>query len=131
MREAVLDCTNRERARRGLPELRSHRALRRAAQLHARNMLRYRFFSHDDPFGRSPSARVALFQRGSGFSSIGENIAAGYHTARAACRGWLDSPGHRANILNRRYTRIGIGFAGGGGGYGTYFVQNFGGGLRD
>jgi uncharacterized protein YkwD len=73
-------------------------------------MARFGFFDHQDPWGRGPVERVRLYDPGRtiGFP-IGENIAMGYRTAAAACRGWLASPGHRANILGRGYTRIGAG----------------------
>jgi uncharacterized protein YkwD len=126
-RDAIIDCTNRERARYGLRALRPSRTLRRAAQYHAGNMLRHRFFAHTDTSGRDPAERVAMFQRRNSFHYIGENIAAGYRTGAAACRSWLVSSKHRHNILDPDYKWIGIGFASGDGGYGSYFVQDFGG----
>lgn len=126
-RNVILDCTNRERAKSGLPALRQSRTLRRAAQYHAGNMLRYRFFAHNDTAGRNAAERVAMFKKHHGFHYIGENIAAGYRTGSGACRSWVVSAKHRHNILDPDYKWIGIGFASGDGGHGSYFVQNFGG----
>jgi uncharacterized protein YkwD len=121
----ILDCTNRERAKHGLPALRRSRPLRRAAQYHAKNMLRHGFFSHNDIFGRDPAERVSMFQRRNTFHYIGENIAADYRTGRGACREWLAKAEHRHNILDRDYKWLGVGFARRNDH--TYFVQNFGG----
>jgi uncharacterized protein YkwD len=126
-RDAIIECTNSERAEHGLAPVRRSRTLRRAAQFHADNMLRHRFFAHNDSAGRSPAERVMMFQKRNKFHYIGENIAAGYGSGRAACRSWLVSSKHRHNILDPEYRWIGVGYASGNGGYGTYFVQNFGG----
>lgn len=119
-------CANNERAKRGLRPLRDNRTLDRAARYHARNMYGHNFFDHTDPWGRGPAERVARFDRGHTLDFIGENIAAGYGSTRAVCAGWMHSPGHRANILDRDYTVMGAGFVKGRRGYGTYFVQDFG-----
>jgi uncharacterized protein YkwD len=124
-RRAILNCTNRERAKHGLRALRQSRPLRRAAQFHARNMLRYRFFAHKDNVGRSPAQRVLMFERHNRFHYIGENIAADFLTGQAACHSWMVSATHRHNILDPDYKWIGVGYAGGG--YESYFVQDFGG----
>jgi uncharacterized protein YkwD len=126
-RDAIIDCTNRERAQRGLGPLRRSRTLRRAAQFHAGNMLRQGFFAHNDKAGRTPAERVMMFQKRNKFHFIGENIAAGYGSGRSACRSWIESSKHRHNMLDPEYKWIGVGYASGSAGYGTYFVQNFGG----
>jgi uncharacterized protein YkwD len=90
-------------------------------------MLRHRFFAHNDNHGRNAAERVAMFKKRNSFHYIGENIAAGWPNGRAACRSWLASSKHRHNILDPDYRWIGIGFASGDRGYGSYFVQNFGG----
>ena len=90
-------------------------------------MKRHRFFAHKDPFGRTPADRVQMFQKRSKFHYIGENIAADWPSARAACRSWVVSRTHRHTLLDRHYKWIGIGYAGGNRGAGNYFVQNFGG----
>ena len=121
---AIIACANRNRRARGLEALEASTVLSAAARMHARNMARRGFFDHTDPQDRGPAERVAMFDRDDQFTYIGENIAAGYRSARAACRGWMRSAGHRANILERGYTSIGGGFARGGP-YRRYFVQVF------
>jgi uncharacterized protein YkwD len=107
---AVRGCANDARRARGLPTLTRNRILDRAARLQARNMARFGFFDHRDPWGRGAVERIRLYDRGHTIRfPIGENIAMGYRTAAAACRGWLASPGHRSNILGRGYNRIGAG----------------------
>jgi uncharacterized protein YkwD len=121
---AVVGCTNRERARYGLAGLRLNRVLRHAAEYHARNMLRYGFFSHEDPFGHGPPARVGLFGNVHAYRWLGENLATGYRSAGEACRGWMASAHHRSNILSPHFRLIGVGFARSGGA--SYFVEDFG-----
>jgi uncharacterized protein YkwD len=99
--------------------------LRHAAKYHARNMLRYDFFNHNDPFGQSPADRVHRFARRGSFRWVGENIAVGNWSAAGVCRAWMGSAEHRANILSRHYTMIGVGYARAANGR-TYFVQDFG-----
>jgi uncharacterized protein YkwD len=120
----VIGCTNSERARYGLPSLRLNRVLRQAAEYHARNMLKYGFFSHDDPFGHGPPARVGLFGNVHRYRWLGENLATGFGSAGAACRGWMASAHHRAIILNPHFRLIGVGFARSAAA--TYFVEDFG-----
>jgi uncharacterized protein YkwD len=121
---AVVGCTNRDRARYGLPGLHLNRVLRHAAEYHARNMLRYSFFSHRDPFGHGPPARVEMFGNVHAYRWLGENLATGFTSAGAACAGWMASAHHRSNVLNPHFTMIGVGFARRGGA--TYFVEDFG-----
>src|SRR5713101_5356030 len=61
-----------------------------------------------------------------GWSALGENIAAGFPSAEAVVTSWMNSPGHRANILSPNFTEIGIGMVNGGGKFGTYWTQEFG-----
>lgn len=116
-------CVNVERQRHGLSRLPMSSGLHKAARQHAQNMVRFDFFAHVDPWGDDPTDRVARFSNHRW--AVGENIAGGYDNGRAACRGWIASPGHRANILDPDYEAIGVGFAGGGS-WGTVFVQDFG-----
>lgn len=122
---AIRGCANQNRREAGLEPLRANPVLAKAARLHARNMAAQGFFDHTDPQGRDPSDRVAIFAGPTGFTLVGENIAAGYPSVAVACEGWMDSPGHRTNILGREYTHVGGGFARGGP-YGRYYVQVFG-----
>lgn len=122
--ESIRDCANRERRERGMRTLERDRALDRAARLHARRMLAKGFFDHQDPSGDGPVDRVKRYAKRR-YVIVGENIAAGYDSAGAACRSWMDSPGHRANILRSSFTRVGGGFASGSSHYGRYYVQVF------
>ena len=122
---SIVHCTNRARNARGLPSLRRSSVLRHAAKYHAHNMLRYDFFNHNDPFGQSPADRVHRFAHRGVFRWVGENIAVGYWNAAGVCRAWMGSQEHRANILSRHYTMIGVGYARAADGR-TYFVQDFG-----
>lgn len=115
-------CANRERSKRGLPALKQDAALDRAAQRHAEDMAAKDYFDHQSKDGRSPWKRIAAALLGEKpFGSMGENIAMGYPDADATCDGWMNSPGHRANILRKTFTHIGVGWKDG------YAVQDFGG----
>ncbi|MEU5523005.1 CAP domain-containing protein [Streptomyces sp. NPDC047860] len=119
----VVDLTNRERARAGLPPLSRDSLLAAAAQAHCADMAARDFYSHTAPDGSRPWDRAAA--AGSARRTIGENIACGQRSAAEVVRGWMNSPGHRANILKAEFTHIGVGFAGGGRS-GTYWTQLFG-----
>ncbi|CCK32658.1 hypothetical protein BN159_8280 [Streptomyces davaonensis JCM 4913] len=119
----VVDLTNRERARAGLRPLSVDPVLTTAAQAHSADMVARAFYSHTSPEGTQPWDRAAA--AGSRRRSIGENIACGQRSPAEVVEGWMNSPGHRANILKRDFTHIGIGFAGGGPA-GTYWTQLFG-----
>ncbi len=82
------------------------------------------FYAHTAPDGSRPWDRAAA--AGSRCRTVGENIACGQRSAAEVVRGWMNSPGHRANILRPEFTRIGVGLAGGGRA-GTYWTQLFGG----
>jgi uncharacterized protein YkwD len=137
VRSATLCLLNRERARHGLPKLRRQHALGRAAGSYARLMVRQGFFAHISPGGSTMEQRIrrTSYLRGARSWSIGENLAWGAGrngSARSIVAAWMRSPGHRANILNGRFTEIGIGLAPGvpsrvraAGGAGT-FVTEFG-----
>ena len=124
----VLKLTNQERSKQGLGPLAICPTLDNAAQMHAEAMKEEGFFEHENPFtGEDPSSRGE--QAGYG-PYVGENIAMGYQTPREVVRGWMDSPGHRENILSS-YLHLGVGISNGGSGkYGPggwfYWVQNFG-----
>ncbi|RMI30185.1 CAP domain-containing protein [Nocardia stercoris] len=80
------------------------------------------FFSHTDPDGTDPGDRIAA--AGYTWQAYGENIAQGQADANAVVTAWMNSPGHRANILNCGFTQIGIGIADGSGG--PWWTQDFG-----
>ena len=114
VRAAVLCLHNAERARHGLPRLSENPRLRRAASRHTAHMVAARFFDHTTPGGTTMLDRI----RRSGYTSgthgwsLGENIAWGtgrLATAAQIHRSWMNSPGHRENILRRSFREIGIG----------------------
>jgi uncharacterized protein YkwD len=128
---ATLCALNRERAHHGLKALRLNRKLSTAARRHARDMARRNYFSHDTLGGGSFVHRIRRTGYLSGARSwmVGENLAWGSHQnsrPSTIMRLWMNSPGHRANILNTSFREIGIGVAydapvrGGGSPAGTY-----------
>ena len=120
----VIQLVNAQRAKAGCRALKLDLRLSRAAQLHSIDMAKRRYFSHTTPDGVTFAQRI----RAQGYpgSRIGENIAAGYPTPATVMAAWMKSPGHRANILDCRYTAIGVGAAVGGP-YRYYWTQDFGG----
>lgn len=119
----VVDLTNRERSRAGLRPLAVDPSLTTAAQAHCADMVARAFYAHTSPEGTQPWDRAAA--AGSTRRTIGENIACGQRSAAEVVEGWMNSPGHRANILKPAFTHIGVGYAGGGPS-GTYWTQLFG-----
>jgi len=119
----VVDRTNAERARHGLRALSVDQRLAAAAQAHSADMVRRAFFAHESPDGRQVWDRAVA--AGYAYRKVAENIAAGQRTAEEVVRGWMGSPGHRANILDGDLTQIGVGRAEGGS-YGVYWTQVFG-----
>jgi stress response protein SCP2 len=119
----VVAATNAERSRHGLPALSVDARLTAAAQGHSEDMVRRAFFSHGNPDGAQVWDRALA--RGYRYRKVAENIAAGQRTAIEVVRGWMDSPGHRANILDGELTQIGVGHALGGA-YGVTWTQVFG-----
>ena len=119
----VVALTNAERARHGLRALTIDARLARAAQAHSADMVRRAFFAHGNPDGLQVWDRAVA--AGYAYRKVAENIAAGQRTPAEVVRGWMDSPGHRANILDRDLTQIGVGRVEGGS-YGVYWTQVFG-----
>lgn len=125
--QQVLDLTNAQRKQHGCGSLSLDSSLVAAAGAHASDMVRRKYFDHTSLDGRSPFDRMqdAGFQG----SMMGENIAVGYGSAKAVVDGWMKSEGHRKNILNCQYNRLGVGYDPGqvksGWGNGSW-VQNFG-----
>ena len=125
--QKVIELTNRERLKAGLPALKCQRNLLDSAGWLAADMASHRYFDHRDSGGRPMPARISEF-RYSDYSALGENIALGQRTPEEVVEGWMNSPGHRANILSRKFSEIGVGYVraadrpGGGG----YWVQDFG-----
>ncbi|MEV6751300.1 CAP domain-containing protein [Streptomyces sp. NPDC051214] len=121
---AVLRLTNAERTAARLRPLSPDPLLTAAAQAHSADMVARAFYSHTSPDGGEPWHRASA--AGSTHRAIGENIACGQRTPAEVVDGWMNSPGHRANILKPTFTHLGVGFAGGGPA-GTYWTQLFGG----
>jgi uncharacterized protein YkwD len=122
--QQVLTLVNQERATAGVGPLTMHTGCSQVAYNHSADMDLRDFFDHVNPDGLNPFQRMQA--AGIGYSAAGENIAAGYQTAAAVMNGWMNSPGHRANILNANFTEIGIGVRQGSTGqYGTYWTQVF------
>jgi len=120
--QRVVELVNEERAKAGLGALTVSDSLNAVAKLRASELEKK--FSHTRPDGRS--CFTAYSECGANYGWKAENIAAGYQTPEEAMAGWMNSSGHRANILSPNYTYIGVGYYGGGGYYGTYWSQNFG-----
>lgn len=121
--DEVVTATNAERARHRLGLLTLDPQLARAAQQHSDDMVRRAFFAHENPDGAQVWDRAVA--AGYGYRKVAENIAAGQRSAEEVVRGWMESPGHRANILDGELTQIGVGHALGGS-YGVYWTQVFG-----
>ncbi|MBP2474646.1 uncharacterized protein YkwD [Crossiella equi] len=118
----VAGLVDAERRKNGCAALKPDERLAKAARGHSADMAKNNYFSHNSQDGRSPSDRA----RAQGYpSGAGENIAAGQADPEAVMKSWMDSPGHRANILNCGYKSLGVGVARGGS-YRIYWTQNFG-----
>jgi hypothetical protein len=88
-------------------------------------MAQQNYFSHTSLDGRQFNQRIAA--AGYSYSTVGENIACGYSTPQAVMNGWMNSSGHRANILSASFCDIGVGYAfGAASSYGHYWTQDFG-----
>ncbi len=103
--QQVVNLVNAERAKAGLPALQMQTGINNAASVRAREIKRQ--FSHTRPDGSSFS--TALTQQGVSYNRSGENIAYGQRTPEAVMEGWMNSSGHRANILNASFRNIGVG----------------------
>ena len=105
----VVNLVNQQRQKAGLSGLKSYSELTRLAQLKAEDMAAKEYFSHTSPtYG---SAFDMLKKAGYSYRTAGENIAMGQKTAETVMNGWMNSSGHRANILGTGYTKIGVGYA--------------------
>jgi uncharacterized protein YkwD len=117
----MLDLVNEERAKQGLSLLKADPELAVVARAHSKDMFARGYFSHVTPEGKTPSDRIRA--GGVRFLTAGENLALG-QTLNICHQGLMNSPGHRANILEPSYGRLGIGILDGGI-YGLMITQNF------
>lgn len=102
---------NAERQKESLPALVCNETAIKAARQYSQYMCDAEFFSHTGPDGSTPQTRIiAAGVDASTLAAVGENIAAGYMTAEAVVVGWMNSPGHRANILHTGFKETGIGY---------------------
>ncbi|MFD9545477.1 sigma-70 family RNA polymerase sigma factor [Streptomyces sp. NPDC060022] len=120
--EEVTALVNAERAKEGCAAVRSNSKLATAASRHSADMVSRDYFSHTSPDGSDPGDRITA--AGYRWSTYGENIAKGQSTPAAVMDSWMNSPGHRANILNCAFKEIGVGRVDSSGG--PVWTQNFG-----
>jgi uncharacterized protein YkwD len=111
--DQIVSLTNAFRQQNGLAPLTLNNSLTTAAQTHSQNMALQDFVSHTGKDGSSVAERVTA--TGYDWSVVAENVAAGYPTAADVVQGWINSPGHRENLLNTSVTQIGVGY---------YFLAN-------
>ena len=117
--QEVIRLVNAERAKYGLKPLTEDWELSRVARYKSQDMHDRRYFDHNSPTYGTPFQMMKAF--GLSYRSAGENIAMGYRTPQAVVTGWMNSSGHRANILNSSYTKIGVGYVADG----NYWTQQF------
>lgn len=117
--QEVVRLVNAQRAQNGLKPLSENWELSRVARYKSEDMARNRYFSHESPTYGSPYQMMRAF--GLTYRSAGENIAYGQRTPAAVVSAWMNSSGHRANILSSSYTQIGVGYYESG----NYWTQMF------
>ena len=115
----VVRLVNEIRKENGLQPLTANWELARVARYKSQDMKDKGYFSHTSPTYGSPYQMIRAF--GLSFRAAGENIAKGYSTPQAVVNGWMNSSGHRANILNASYKQIGVGYVA----QGNYWTQMF------
>ena len=120
--QQVVDLVNKERAAVGLPALKVNTKLAAVAEKKAEDLRDKNYFAHQSPTYGSPFDMMKQF--GISYSSAGENIAKGQKTPAAVMNGWMNSQGHKDNILNPSFTEIGVGYVTDSNGT-TYWVQHF------
>jgi uncharacterized YkwD family protein len=117
MEQQVINLVNQERAKNGLSALSQDSALMNVAKLKSEDMKNNNYFSHTSPTYGSPFDMLKSF--GISYKTAGENIAKGQKTAEAVVSAWMNSEGHRKNILNSAFTKIGVSYVDG------YWTQIF------
>ncbi|UGB30823.1 CAP domain-containing protein [Metabacillus sp. B2-18] len=117
--QQVVDLTNQERAKQGLPALKVDFTLSKVAREKSLDMQKNNYFSHTSPTYGSPFDMMKKF--GVTYRTAGENIAKGQRTPQEVVNAWMNSSGHRANILSSNFTHIGVGYVA----EGNYWTQQF------
>ena len=117
--QEVIRLVNEIRAQNGLGALTYNWELSRVARYKSQDMVDNRYFSHTSPTYGTPFQMIRSF--GLSYRSAGENIAYGQRTPQAVVNAWMNSSGHRANILSSSYTQIGVGYVANG----HYWTQMF------
>lgn len=117
--QEVIRLVNEIRVQNGLSALTYNWELSRVARYKSQDMVDNRYFSHTSPTYGTPFQMIRSF--GLSYRSAGENIAYGQRTPQAVVNAWMNSSGHRANILNAAYTQIGVGYVAAG----HYWTQMF------
>lgn len=115
----VIRLVNEIRRQNGLQPLKENWELSRVARYKSQDMLDNGYFAHNSPTYGTPFQMIKAF--GLSYRTAGENIAYGYASPQAVVNGWMNSSGHRANILNASYTQIGVGYVA----KGNYWTQMF------
>lgn len=105
----ILELVNKERAKNGLKSLTLNKELSNVATIKSQDMINKGYFSHTSPTYGSPFDMMKSF--GIKYKAAGENIAKGQNTPTEVMSSWMNSSGHRANILNSTFTELGIGIA--------------------
>lgn len=118
----VVELVNAERAKNGLKPLTMNTELSKVATLKSQDMAKLNYFDHNSPTYGSPFDMMKKY--GISYRTAGENIAMGQTSPEQVMQGWMNSPGHRANILNSSFTQIGVGIAKNSSGR-LYWTQQF------
>ncbi|MCM3804738.1 CAP domain-containing protein [Streptomyces sp. DR7-3] len=118
--QEVVDLVNSERGKAGCEPLTVNEKLTKAAQDHSEDMAAHGDMSHTGSDGSSPGDRIE--RAGYSWRAYGENVAYGYDSPKSVMAGWMNSSGHKANILNCDFKEIGVGLAQ----PGNYWTQDFG-----
>ena len=119
--QEVVKLVNAERAKAGLTALQEDWELSRVANYKSQDMHDKKYFDHTSPTYGTPFTMMKNF--GISYQSAGENIAMGQRSAQEVVTAWMNSDGHRANILNKNYTHIGIGYVADGNYWTQMFIQ--------
>ncbi|MGN4128151.1 SafA/ExsA family spore coat assembly protein [Lysinibacillus sphaericus] len=117
--QEVVKLVNAERAKAGLPALKEDWELSRVAKYKSQDMHDKKYFDHTSPTYGTPFTMMKNF--GITYKSAGENIAKGQRSAAEVVKAWMNSEGHRANIMSKNFTHIGVGYVA----EGNYWTQMF------